>query len=369
MTVKASERLLALDVMRGITISGMIMVNNPGDWGHVYAPLRHAAWNGLTPTDLVFPFFMFIMGVSMYFSLSKYGFRLSRESVLKILRRTVVIFLVGLGLNLFSHILNHGFADWERVRILGVMQRLALAYGAGSLLGLVINHKYLLHTAAAILLGYAILLISTDSLGLNEESLVATVDRAVLGASHMYRDTMADGTRIPFDPEGLLSTLGSVGHVLLGFYVGKMIQREKRDLPSLLLHIFLFGTILTFAGLLLQYGCPINKKIWSATFVLTTCGFASLLLALLLWVIDVKRRRRWTLFFESFGVNPLYLYVQADLLGVLFGAIGLSSFLVEQVFQPAFGLYGGSLAWALFYVVANWVPGYFLYKKKVYIKI
>ena len=131
MNVKSSERLLSLDVMRGITISGMILVNNPGDWGHVYAPLRHAAWNGLTPTDLVFPFFMFI----------KYGLRLSRESVTKILRRTVVIFLVGFGLNLFGHILNHGFAEWEKVRILGVMQRLALAYGIGSLIGLAIKPR------------------------------------------------------------------------------------------------------------------------------------------------------------------------------------------------------------------------------------
>ena len=164
MNVKSSERLLSLDVMRGITISGMILVNNPGDWGHVYAPLRHAAWNGLTPTDLVFPFFMFIMGVSMFFSLRKYDLRLSKESVTKILRRTVVIFLVGFGLNLFGHILNHGFAEWEKVRILGVMQRLALAYGIGSLIGLAIKPKYLLHTAALILIGYWALLGLTDSM-------------------------------------------------------------------------------------------------------------------------------------------------------------------------------------------------------------
>ena len=320
MNVKSSERLLSLDVMRGITISGMILVNNPGDWGHVYAPLRHAAWNGLTPTDLVFPFFMFIMGVSMFFSLRKYGLRLSKESVTKILRRTVVIFLVGFDLNLFGHILNHGFAEWEKVRILGVMQRLALAYGIGSLIGLAIKPKYLLHTAALILIGYWAL-------------------------------------------------LGSVAHVLLGFYAGKIILEGKNNKEQILQRLFIFGTILLFSGLLLQYGCPINKKIWSSTFVLTTCGFGSLLLALLIWIIDIKGRKNWTLFFESFGINPLYLYVQADLLGVLFGAIGLSSFLVNGVFQPLFGAYGGSLAWAIFYVIANWIPGYFLYRKRIYIKI
>ena len=124
-----TSRLLSLDVMRGITISGMILVNDPGSWNYVYAPLRHAQWNGFTPTDLVFPFFMFIMGVSMFFSLRKYNFEWSAESVKKIVRRTIVIFLVGFGLNLFNHLWNHGFSDFEHLRILGVMQRLALAYG------------------------------------------------------------------------------------------------------------------------------------------------------------------------------------------------------------------------------------------------
>lgn len=369
MNVKSSERLLSLDVMRGITISGMILVNNPGDWGHVYAPLRHAAWNGLTPTDLVFPFFMFIMGVSMFFSLRKYGLRLSKESVTKILRRTVVIFLVGFGLNLFGHILNHGFAEWEKVRILGVMQRLALAYGIGSLIGLAIKPKYLLHTAALILIGYWALLGFTGSMEMTEQSLIATIDRTLFGETHMYHDTTAEGIRIAFDPEGLLSCIGSVAHVLLGFYAGKIILEGKNNKEQILQRLFIFGTILLFSGLLLQYGCPINKKIWSSTFVLTTCGFGSLLLALLIWIIDIKGRKNWTLFFESFGINPLYLYVQADLLGVLFGAIGLSSFLVDGVFQPLFGAYGGSLAWAIFYVIANWIPGYFLYRKRIYIKI
>ena len=146
-----SGRLLSLDVMRGITIAGMILVNNPGSWKYVYTPLEHARWNGLTPTDLVFPFFMFIMGVSMFFSLRKYNFKLSKESVTKVLRRTVLIFLVGLGLNLFGHVCYNGFTDFQNLRILGVMQRLALAYGFGSLIGLAINHKYILHSLREIL--------------------------------------------------------------------------------------------------------------------------------------------------------------------------------------------------------------------------
>lgn len=362
-----TSRLLSLDVMRGITISGMILVNDPGSWSYVYAPLRHAAWDGLTPTDLVFPFFMFIMGVSMFLSLRKYNFTLSAESAKKILKRTVLIFLVGLGLNVFSHIWYNGFSHFENLRILGVMQRLALAYGIGSLLGLVINHKYLLHTAAGILVGYWILLAASGSTTLGTDNWIAAVDRALLGETHMYHDTLPDGTRIAFDPEGLLSCIGSIAHVLFGFYAGKIIMEHKKDPERIIRNLFIFGTILTFAGLLLSYGCPINKKIWSSTFVLATCGFGSLFLALLIWIIDINRRKQWTLFFESFGINPLYLYCQAAVLATLLG--GFQAYFYEDVLVPLCGNYGGSLAWALLFVVANWVPGYWLYRKKIYIKL
>jgi predicted acyltransferase len=356
--------------MRGITIAGMIMVNNPGSWQYVYAPLRHAQWDGLTPTDLVFPFFMFIMGVSMFFSLRKYDLTLSRASVSKVLKRTLVIFLVGLGLNLFSHLSRHGFEAFAQLRILGVLQRLALAYGIGSLIALAVRPKYLLQTTAAILLCYAALLALTGSLTLSTDNIIAALDRTLLGESHMYKDSLADGTRIAFDPEGLLSTIGSVAHVLLGFYAGRLIANAKKNNEHILRNLLLLGTILLFAGLLLQYACPINKKIWSATFVLTTCGLASLLLGLLVWTIDINRRKRWALFFEAFGINPLYLYVQAALLATLFSATGIHSFVHTSLFEPAFGHFGGSLAWALFFVALNWIPGYYwLYKKQIYIKI
>ena len=288
-------RLLSLDVMRGITIAGMIMVNNPGSWEFVFAPLKHASWDGLTPTDLVFPFFMFIMGVSMFLSLRKYNFTLSKESVSKILKRTLLIFLVGYGLNWFGHSMGYmkslqadgvpllesigrGFTHFENVRILGVMQRLALAYGIGSLIGLSIKHKYILPLVASVLVFYWALLGFTNSMELSENNIIAVVDKALFGADRMYKDTLADGTRIPFDPEGLLSVLGSIGHVLLGFYAGKLILDSKKDNELIIRRLFIFGTILLFSGLLLQYGCPINKKIWSSTFALTTCGLGSLFL-------------------------------------------------------------------------------------------
>jgi predicted acyltransferase len=369
--VPQTGRLLSLDVMRGLTIAGMILVNNPGSWQYIYAPLRHARWDGLTPTDLVFPFFMFIMGISMFFSLRKYHFSLSRTSVFKVLKRTLLIFLIGVGLNLFGHLFRHGFGAFEQLRILGVLQRLALAYGIASLITLTVNQKYLLQIVAGILFFYAALLALTDSLVLSANNLIAVVDRTLLGESHLYKETLADGTRIAFDPEGLLSTVGSIAHVLLGFYAGKLIQEgKKKSDEHIILHLFILGTILLFAGLLLHYACPINKKIWSSTFVLTTCGLASLLLSLLIWIIDVNGKKRWSLFFEAFGINPLYLYVQAALLSTLLSVSGVHSFVHGSLFVPVSGNFGGSLAWAIFFVVLNWIPGYYwLYKKQIYIKI
>lgn len=366
--MKQSGRLLSLDVMRGITIAGMIMVNNPGAWSTTYAPLRHAQWDGLTPTDLVFPFFMFIMGVSMFFSLRKYNFALSPESFFKVIKRTILIFLVGLGLNLFGMLFQSGFS-FENLRILGVMQRLALAYGIGSLIGLTVNHKYLLHVTGAILIGYWVLIGVTDSYALSENSIVAVIDRWVLGASHLYKDTLADGSRIAFDPEGLTSTIGSIAHVLLGFYAGKMIMDAKKNNELIMRNLFIFGTILLFVGSLLSYGFPVNKKIWSSTYVLVTCGLGSLFLGLLIWIIDIHGKKKWTLFFESFGINPLYLYVQAAVLSTLADVTGFKGLMCETLFSPLFGAYGGSLAWALFFVIVNWLPGYYLYKKQIYIKL
>lgn len=363
-----NNRLLSLDVMRGITIAGMILVNNAGDWNYVYAPLRHAHWDGFTPTDMVFPFFMFMMGISAYFSLRKYNFKWSRASLIKIVKRTVLIFLIGMFINLFGLVLNQGF-DWEHWRILGVLQRLALAYGFGSLIALSINHKYLLHTAALLLLAYAGIVVGTNSLAMSPDSILAVIDRAVVGEPHMYRDVMDNGTNIAFEPEGILSLMSSIAHVLIGMFVGKMILANKNKPEAIVRNLFVLGTILLFTGLLFSYGVPVNKKIWSSTFVLVTCGFGSQLLALLMYMIDIRKKKKWTAFFEAFGINPLYLYVQSEILGMAFSACGLCSTVMDNVLTPIFGNYLASLVWALLFVALNFIPGYYLYKKQVYIKI
>lgn len=371
MNVTSNKRLLALDVMRGITIAGMILVNNPGSWEYVYAPLQHARWNGLTPTDLVFPFFMFIMGISTYISLRKYDFIFNTPAALKIIKRTVVIFCIGIAINWFAlSCYTHDPFPLEQIRILGVMQRLALCYGATAFIALLLKHKYIPYLIIALLAGYFIILITGNGFAYNETNLLSIIDRSVLGDAHMYQDNH-------IDPEGLLSTIPSVAHVLIGFCVGRLLM-ETKDIREKLERLFLIGTVLTFAGFLLSYGCPFNKKIWSPTFVLVTCGLGSSFLALLVWIIDIKGYKKWSRFFESFGVNPLFIYVLADVLAILLGIITVTSrgesLSLQQAFyagalQPVFGNAGGSLAYALLFVLLNWAIGYLLYKKKIYIKI
>ncbi|MDE7408255.1 MAG: heparan-alpha-glucosaminide N-acetyltransferase domain-containing protein [Muribaculaceae bacterium] len=377
-----NKRLLSLDIMRGITIAGMIMVNNSGSGTH-YEPLGHADWNGLTPTDLVFPFFMFIMGVSCCLSLRKFDFRPSSQVIIKIIRRAILIFAIGLAIawfGMFFRGLMNGqafveaFMPFGNIRILGVLQRLALCYGIGALIAVTINHKRLPWIIASMLIIYAIMIVIGN--GYDNENydsnIITIVDRAVLTSNHMYRPN--------FDPEGFLSTLPSIAHMLIGFCCGNMILRHKDNHRRVEL-MLLTGTALMFAGLLLSYGFPINKKIWSPTFVLTTCGMAAGLLGLLIWIIDIRGYRRWTGFFHVFGVNPLFLYVLAAVLSITVGAITTVNAAGETVslkkcfyYDTLVPLLGGdlklaSLIYALLMVTVCWAVGLVLYRRRIYIKI
>lgn len=389
MNQKTSSRLLSLDILRGITIAGMIMVNNPGSWNYVYAPLGHAPWHGLTPTDLVFPFFMFIMGISTYISLRKFNFEFDKATLFKIIKRTVVIFLIGLGLGWLSlsiHTYNNlsaeglpffdrlikSISNFENIRILGVMQRLALTYGITAIVAILVKHKYIPYIIVVTLVGYFLLLLFGNGFEFSEQNIIAVFDKAVLGANHMYTDS-----GVKLDPEGLLSTIPAVCHVMIGFCCGGLLLNTQDNYEKIN-RLFILGAILTFLGFLLSYGCPINKKIWSPTFVLATCGLASTLLALLIWIIDIKGHKKWSVFFESFGVNPLFIYVAAGVLSILLGGIlipydgattSIKAFIYDVCLQPYLGDYFGSLIFALLFVALNWVIGNILYKKKIYIKI
>ena len=386
LTTAQSSRLLSLDILRGITIAGMIMVNNPGSWSNVYAPLRHAHWHGLTPTDLVFPFFMFIMGVSTYLSLRKFNFEPSKNATWKIARRTLLIFVIGVALGWFGQ-LTRGVASgeslavaashFETLRILGVLQRLALAYGLAAMTAVLVKGRLLPWLIGILLFGYYLILRLGNGFEMSEENIIAVVDRALWGKAHMYKDTTPEGVRIAFDPEGLLSTLPSIAHVLIGFLFGKLIT-ENRDNHKRVEKLLIWGTLLAFAGLLFQYGCPINKKIWSPTFVLITTGFAAQLLGLLIWIIDIHKKKRWSGFFHAFGVNPLIIYLFAGVMANLLSAIrfewqgeniSVKGFAYQVLLRPWAGDIFGSLLYALLFISLCWLFGYMLYKNKIYIKL
>lgn len=393
-SIKTSSRLLSIDVLRGITIAGMILVNNSGDNKTTYAPLKHAYWNSITPTDWIFPFFIVIMGISLYLSYEKFDFQLSTKTFQKLLRRSVLLFLIGLTLswfNLFCSELHElrlvemsilekiglSASHFEKLRILGVLQRLALISFFGSLIVLMVKSKYIPWLIGFILAFYWLVLLMTGSFVASENNIIAVIDRAILGSAHMYNDTVAEGVKLRFDPSGLLSTLPCIAQVLLGFLCGKLISPQKNN-QFRVQNVLIFGTIILFAGLMLDYGVPINKKIWSSSFVLFTSGLCLLLFGLLIWIIDVKENKRWSVFFESFGVNPMFIYVVAALLSTLIGNVGftyneswvsIKSYFYTTALTPLLGSYLGSLFYAFLFVLFCWMIGHFLYKKKIFIKL
>ena len=380
------KRMNSLDVLRGLTIAGMILVNTPGTWSHIYGPLEHAEWNGMTPTDLVFPFFMFMMGVSMYISLRKFDFKLHGKLVYKILKRTFFIFIIGsalYGFGGFMYSLNGAFhqedlsespwqiamASFANLRILGVLQRLALCYGIGSLLVCLVCHKFLPYFIGLLLTGYYLLLTTCNGFVYGPENILSVVDLKVLGLNHIYNDHS-------IDPEGVLSTIPAVAHVLIGFCIGKVCINVK-EAGEKMNRLYLYGFLFMIVGFLFINICPLNKKIWSPTFVLVTCGFATSLLATLYWFIDVRSSnlsKRFAIPFEVFGVNSLFSYVLSQFLCVVFDTIPWNTISIHSSTYGALSATFGdnefsSMVYAVLFVVLVWAVSYVLYRKKIYIKL
>ena len=372
------NRLLSLDILRGITVAGMILVNN--GWGESFEMLGHSKWNGMTPCDLVFPFFLFIMGISCYLSLVKSEFKPTPKVIRRIIKRTVLLFAIGLFINWFDNAIEGDLLCFGHLRIWAVMQRIALCYGIVSLFALFCNHRYTIPVVIGLLIIYTAILVLGN--GYAEDASVnvlAQVDLNLFGYDHLYHKS-------PVDPEGLLGTISSVAHVLLGFYCGKLI-RQKDTVSDKVIALFVVGTILVIGGYLLSYGLPLNKRIWSPSYVMVTCGLASLLQAILMYVIDLsgskflrpfgsKRQSRvFTLhsslltFFRVFGVNALALYVSSELLAILLGNLGVSEVVYNAIHTIIPPLKFASLAYALYFVALNFLIGYVLYRKKIYIKL
>ena len=364
--MKQSNRLLSLDILRGITVAGMILVNN--GWGESFDMLRHAKWNGMTPCDLVFPFFLFIMGISCYLSLVKSEFKPTPKVIRRIVKRTVLLFAIGLFINWFDNAIEGDFLCFGHLRIWAVMQRIALCYGIVSLFALFCNHKYTILVAIGLLIIYTAILVFGN--GYAEDAsinVLAQADLNLFGYDHIYHKS-------PVDPEGLLGTISSVAHVLLGFYCGKLI-RQKEIVSDKIIALFVLGTILVIGGYLLSYGLPLNKRVWSPSFVMVTCGLASLLQAVLMYVIDLSGSKLFTIhsslltFFHVFGVNALALYVSSEILAILLGDIGVSEMVYNAIHAIVPPLKLASLVYALYFVGLNFLIGYVLYRKKIYIKL
>ncbi|MCH7612030.1 MAG: hypothetical protein IIB95_14175 [Candidatus Marinimicrobia bacterium] len=368
-----SQRYFALDVFRGMTIALMILVNTPGSWAYVYAPLRHAKWHGCTLTDLVFPFFLFIVGASMRFSFAKFDFKPSREIYSKIFWRAVTIFIFGLLLNAFPFIRQDW--NWDNFRVMGVLQRIGLAYGISAVLVIRFSFTNLWKIMPAILIAYWLLMWGfggPDPYSL-EVNLIRKIDMAILGAGHLYR-----GTGIAFDPEGLFSTIPAVMTVILGYMAGVMIQTDDGQRKDLVMKILLFGIMLIGFGLLWSIFMPINKQLWTSSYVLYTGGIATMILAMLIWFIDIKGYKTVFHPFIIYGTNSLFVFVGSGLwaktiLKVEFLLNGESvsgySYLFKTIFLPLAGDLNGSLLFAITHVVMWWVILYWLYRKNIFIKI
>lgn len=358
-----SGRLLSLDIYRGMTIAFMILVNTPGTWSHVFSPLRHASWHGCTPTDLVFPSFLFIAGVAMWYSLRKYNFEFSGSSLFRILRRVALIFAAGLFLNIFPHFDR----DYGTLRIMGVLQRIALAYGLGAVIILLVRKNYIWLVTLVILLGYWALMHffgGADPYSL-EGNLAVKVDRAILGESHLYK-----GFGIPFDPEGLLSTLPAAATVLLGFMTGNLISNLGTSWKTTL-YLLAAGTTLVIAGYIWGKFFPINKPLWTSSYVLYAGGISMIILAAVFAIVDILGIRGWTGFFNAFGLNPMATYLLAGIwtktmIAVKIGEVSLYNWIFTHLCSPLFEQQKlASLMFAIMQVLFIWIFGYILYRKKI----
>ena len=366
-----TKRLLALDVFRGLTIALMIIVNNPGNWEYVYPPFLHSKWSGCTPTDLVFPFFMFIVGAAMWYSYKKFNHVISGKLVLKILRRAAIIYLIGVSLNAYAVF----SPDLSRIRIMGVLPRIAIGYLIASFIVLYLKPRWVMILSGLILLGYwaIVVFLGGDNPFSLEGNFARSFDIAVLGINHI-----PEFHGVKFDQTGLLSTLPSIANILLGYLAGRLIDTSEVK-SAATKKLLIYGIAGIAVALVWNFIFPINKPLWTSSFVLYTCGFASVILGILLWIVDIKGYSKWTMPTIVFGVNPLILYVFSEILAITFWLkvahepSGVKISIVDWIFQTCFlpvaGKYNGSLLYALTFTFICWLTGWILYSRKIVIKL
>lgn len=396
------ERFYSLDVFRGATVCLMIMVNNPGSWEHIYAPLDHSPWHGVTPTDIVFPFFLFAVGNALAFVMPRLEVAGPSAFWTKIIKRTALIFLIGLLLNWMPFVKwdnNHlAFKPWSYiddeghpagVRILGVLQRIALAYFFASIIIYLFKIRGAFFIGCVLLLGYWFLCVAgnpNDPFSLTGW-FGTNVDKAILGEGHMYHGEYLNGHPIPFDPEGFMSLFGAIVQVIFGCLVGDYIIKKGKT-SEMVNGLFVAGAIFLFAGYAWDMVFPINKKIWTSSFVVYTTGLAMVILAVMIYLIELKHKKGWlTKFFDVFGKNPLFIFVLSGFLPRALGLIRIPTTEIDATGKPVYtspfgwfyehtckpifpyNLKNGSLLYALCMITFLWLIVWWMDKKKIYVKV
>ena len=381
-----SERLSALDAFRGLTIMGMILVNNPGTWSHVYAPLLHADWDGLTPTDLVFPFFLFMVGVSLVFSLGK---RLTAgtpkaELCKKVIFRAVKIYVVAMLLYVvLRYIFNDPIKSLADIRYIGVLQRIALVFLICGLLYIYTNWKTQLAICVAFLIGYAACLQCIPTPGFDGKihleagrNITAWAD-SYLVPGKTYRGPWDPGgdrpweeDMLPWDPEGHFSTFPAVSSGLIGIFAG-MLLLSKQTQERKIIWLFFAGLLLSIGGYLWGLSFPINKCLWSSSYVLLTSGFACLALAACLFYVDLLGHKKIAYVPIVFGCNAITMYILSDLLIVFFygGESGWNTQTMNWMIAQGASAKLASMVYGLLFVAVNFIPAWLLYRMKIFIRL
>jgi predicted acyltransferase len=369
------SRFTALDVFRGLTICFMIIVNNSGNEETTYWPLLHADWHGFTPTDLVFPSFLFAVGNALSFSMKRWETMAQSDVLLKILKRTFLIFLFGYLMYWFpffkldaqSHFILSPISD---TRIMGVLQRIALCYGITAFMVYYLDTKKIVWLGAFFLIVYWLMLVIFGVQGAELSktgNAVLRFDTWLFGASHLY---MGEG--FPFDPEGLLSTIPAVFNVIGGYAVGRFLQQNGKSYEGLF-KLFLVGFAFMFIAYCWNPFFPVNKKLWTSSYAVLTVGLDCLLLGVIIYFIDFLGKTKGAHFFLVAGKNPLFIYLTSELGATVLMSIyvvneTLFVWLYKHIFRLA-GDYAGAFLFALWWMLTCWFVGYLLDKKKIYIKI
>lgn len=373
------KRYLSLDVLRGMTVALMIVVNNPGSWSNVFPFLRHAEWNGCTPCDLVFPFFLFCVGASMAFALAKYD-SLTKDAFWKIMRRGILLYLTGVALTAFpfypsASSMNPDLSFWQNyaawlsgLRLVGVLPRIAMCYVLGSVLVLWLQKNSRIWCAFGVLsvlyTGLLLLFAGPEGAFSLEGNFAGKVDLAILGADHMYGGYRnAEGVSVAFDPEGFLGSLTGTCTVLLGFLSGRMI-RNASDRCEAATRLYTYAALSLLAGLFLSIFIPVSKPLWSVSYVFYAGGWAMFVLAFLVYVIDVRGIEKPFFPFKALGMNALAIFVLSGLLMKVIWRY------LKWDYTAVFGVNEYmSLLFALLYLLLHLAIAVLLYKKKIFIKL